>query len=360
MKKDLLIAVSLVLLAGFGIGVVVVLPSLQKDDDTPKTIRPKPEPIALLPKKEDTKKPVDRARKEPLKPGVNEKKKGETKTPIEKTAESKNQKSVEKKALANAEPEPKKKDEGPPQPINEDPKRPIAKIIRLGDDLIKLNDPGGEFTLKPMHKGMRIELIGKIKTLNIAAVNDRSVLDVSGLVAEEIIFTGNINSGSKVLLGQARTLKIRAVNDRSLLDASALEARDIHLEGAVNSGSTVKLHALKGSVEFFGEVNDRSQIDIAAPGGKVVFKSRGDSVINGDAKLTVLARDVDFAGAINGLQTQVNVTLTKDGSLKFRRLSGGVQLLCGKADAGDPEPRIEAGHVDARAVFRMLPAGKKR
>ena len=163
-----------------------------------------------------------------------------------------------------------------------------------------------------------------------------------------------------MILGKKiQKLMIRDVNDKSLLDASACEAREIVLTGAVNSRSTVKLNAPHGSIEFFGEVNDHSQIEINAPGGKVLFKARGDSIINGDSQLTIVARDVELRGAVNGLETQLAVTLTKDGSLKFARLNGEVRLHWRKADASDPMPRIDAGEIGRTAQFRMLPALKK-
>jgi hypothetical protein len=39
-------------------------------------------------------------------------------------------------------------------------------------------------------------------------------------------------------------------------------------------------------------------------------------------------------------------------------MNGEARLHWHKADAGDPEPRIDAGEVGSRAQFRMLP-GKK-
>ena len=352
MKKDLLIVSVLVVIAVLGVGVVAVLPALQKEDEIPKTIKSRPEPIAELPGKEEPRKLF---KKDPFQVA-----KAKEEPPINKKGE------LPSKPIDPMPPEklPLKptKIVPPPKPIEvavEPIKDPTPKIIRLGDDLIKLNDAAGEFAVKTMNRGQELKLIGKIKTLTIAGANGNSVLDATELVAEEILITGHINSGSKVLLGKAHVLKLRDVNDKSLVDASSLEAREILLAGAVNSGSTVKLHAVKGSVEIAGEINDRAQIEIVAPDSKVIFKSRGDSVINGDARVTVLARDVDFAGTINGAQTQLDITLTKDGTLKFGRLNGGVRLSYRKADAGDPEPRVESGPIDPRAVFQKTPALKK-
>lgn len=377
MKKNLLIGTLLVVLAGLGIGVIAVLPPLQDDNKKPVTIKPKT--IAELPRKEEPKKPVEPAKKKVVQVAQNEIKPPKKDVPIvngnsttnEKKIDAEPKQNEEKKTPAKIEPEPKKVDVTPePKKIEVkietkvevkvDPKKtPVTKIIVLGDDLIKLNDPDGEYTVKSLHGARKLELIGRIKTLKIADINERSTLDLKGLIAEEVIFLGNINSGSKVILGQTKSLKIRDLNDHSLLDASAAEASVILFTGAINSGSTVKLHAPKGSVEFLGAIPHGAQIEIMAPEGKVVFKSRGDSVINGDAKLTIVAKELEFTGAINGAQTQLDVTLTKGGELKFRRLNGGVRLTYRKADASDPDLRVEPGQLDANAVLREMPALKK-
>jgi hypothetical protein len=244
------------------------------------------------------------------------------------------------------------------EPKVDEPNKKPAKVIAFGND-IKLNDPDGEYALKPINGGDRFVLQGKIKTLSIADINDKSILDATLLEAGEIIFTGNLNSGAIVLLGKAHTLKLRDINDQSTLDGSALDARVIMVTGAVNSGSTVKLHAPKGSVEFLGEINERAQIEVFAPDGKVLFRSRGDSVINGEARLAIIAKDVEMRGAVNGTKTQLDITLTKAGSLQFNRLNGSVRLHYRKAEASDPEPRIDAGAVSDRAEFRKMPPAKK-
>lgn len=354
MKRDLLIAGLLIAVAGAGIAVVLNLPALQKEDDKPKTIKPKPEPIAELPKKKTPEiKPVEKKTESAINKKVVVKTEPEPKSIAETKIVEKTEpapKKVEQKTIvAKVEAEPKKID-GKVEPKEE--KKPAAvKIIAIGDDLIKLNDPDGEYTVKSLSRGMKLKLIGTIKTLHIVGANGDSVLDATDLVAQAIVFTGHINR-STVLLGQAKSLKVRDLNDGSLLDASALDAQEIQVAGTINSNSTIKLHAPKGTIEFLGEANDRAQIEIVAPEGKVTFKARGESVINGTAKLTILAKDVEFAGVINGPQSQLDVTLTKAGSLKVGRINGGVRFHYRKANAGDPEPRIDMGPVDASAEFR--------
>jgi hypothetical protein len=359
MKKDLLVVGLLVAGAALGIGVVVVMQAMQPEDEA-KTIKPNTEAIAHLPKQEEKKTLEARsstptAKKTEAKPEENptsskvepEKKKEATPEKIEPKIE------VEPKKEIKVEPKIEVKVEP-----NQDKKPAAAKVIVLGND-IKLNDPDGAYALKQINGGDRVVVQGKIKTLTIADINDKSILDATLLEAGEIIFTGNLNSGASVVLGKAHTLKVRDINDHSTLDASALDAREIVLAGAVNSGSILKLHAPKGNVEILGEINDLAQIEIVAPGGKVLFKGRGDSVINGDARLAITAKDVELRGAVNGTKTQLDITLTKAGALHFNRLNGSVRLHYRKAEASDPEVRIDAGAVGDRADFRQMPPAKK-
>jgi len=324
MKTDLLVGGFFIVLAALGLGGVVVYTSWTPEVSGPQTIRPKLEPIA-----EFKKKAAEPVKREPVKVVAVESKP----EPLPKTMDE-NPKALVKTDLEPLPPpkiEPKKEMKLPDPPLEKKP--PTVKAITLGN-VTKLNDPDGEYVVKTMTGGQEITLLGKIKTLKIDSVNERSVLDATRLDAEEIVMTGDINSGSKVLLGKAHTIKIRSLNDQSLLDASEMDAENVLLTGGVNSRSTLKLHVPKGSIVIDGE-------------------------INGDAQVEIVAKKLDLRGAVNGPQTYILLTLSKGGSLQFRRLSGGVRLHYRKADAGDPAPRIERGEVDARADLRELPAGQK-
>ena len=88
MKRDLLIAGVLIVLAALGIGAIVFLPGLLKDD-SPRIIKPRTEPIAYVPKKEEPKKLIE------------EKKPPAVVAPIEKKREIKK---VEEKRTVETEP----------------------------------------------------------------------------------------------------------------------------------------------------------------------------------------------------------------------------------------------------------------
>jgi hypothetical protein len=320
MKTDLLVGGLFIVLAALGLGGVVVYTSWTQEVSGPQTILPKTEPIAEFKKKvaEPMKAVAIEKKLVPQPRKVDEKPKAVPKLDLEPLPPPRPEIKVE----------PKKEEKRPDPPPEK--KQPAVKAIVLGN-VTKLNDPGGEYIVETMNGVQEITLLGKIKTLKIDGVNERSVLDATRLDAEEIVMTGDINSGSKVLLGKARTLKIRSLNDQSLLDASELDGQNVFVSGAVNSRSTLKLHAPKGSVTIDGEINGNSQVEI-------------------------IAKNLDLRGAVNGPQTFILLTLTKAGSLQFRRLSGGVRLQYRKADPSDPAPRIDRGEVDARADLRELPA----
>lgn len=351
MKKDLLIVGILIVLVASSLGGVLWWQLMQPEDDGTTTIAPKAGPIAILPKKETPKKTPE-PKQEPVRVASNPKK--ETSPPVKKIEPE------PKEAPPPVEPAKKKEDEPPKKvevkvepkiEVKVEPKKPgKAKVIAI-DNQIQLNDPDGEYTIETINRGRTVIVAGTVKTLKIAGLNEQSTLDARELDAREILFTGDVNS-SKVLLGKAQTLTLRAVNNRSQIDGSLLSAKEIKLTGAINSGSSVKLHAPGGVVEILGDINDQGQIDVAAPEGKVLFLSQGASSINSGARLTVLARDVDLRGAVNGPNTRLEFTFTKDGTLKFQRLNGGVTLHYRSANASDAPPRVEEGAVDARAEFR--------
>jgi hypothetical protein len=358
MKKDLLAVAALVVIAMLGAGVFVWWQVGQADDRELKVVKPKSEPIALLPKKEPPKKVVDAPPKEPVR--VPKKKQ------VEKIEEPAPKKIIEDKPPAKVEPEPKKNDKPPPpekkvepkaEPkveVNAEPKKQPAKMIAIGND-IKLNDPDGEFVVQSIQKGQTVTLQGTIKRLKIADQFNRSTLDATLLTAEEIVVMGNVNSNAKVLLGKASKLTYRDVNGPgSLLDASMLGAKEIRQTGNLNSGAAVKLHAPGGTVILGGQVNNRVQLTIDAADGKVIAESN----MNASANVKITAKDVDLRADIHGGMTVLDITLTKDGSLKFKSLGSGVQLHYRKAEMNDPAPRISRGMINARATFREIGGGK--
>jgi hypothetical protein len=77
-------------------------------------------------------------------------------------------------------------------------------------------------------------------------------------------------------------------------------------------------------------------------------------VIDGDARVTIVAREVDFRGVIGGGATQVLVALTQGGKLRFQGLDGQARLHYKKFDPDNAEPRVEPGWVRGGAQLRRL------
>ena len=188
----------------------------QPEENAPKTIKPKSEPVAVLavkPAKEEKK--IEKIRKIPIQ--LTQQKSDPATTADKKDPESELIKTTPKTVPKVARtPEPKIE-----SPVQADP----AKSIVLGN-ITKLSDPAGECTVKNLRNEDEVVLLGKIKSLKIAGAQGKAVLDASELEAQEILFAGDI-------LGD----------------------------------SQVKLYAPRGSVVIQGVVQGSSRLEVIAPGG---------------------------------------------------------------------------------------------
>ena len=182
---------------------------------------------------------------------------------------------------------------------------------------IRLDSPRGVHTVEAVNSGDRFLVSGKIKKLRIAGINGQGAVATEKLAAEEVVITGGING-----------------------------------EG------DLRLNVPGGSVTFLDSLNGASRVTVNAPGGKVTFGSadksdRGGGNIVGSAHVTIIARDVDFRGVVDG-GARVTVTLTEGGSLRFTMIAGGAHVHYRKAKPGDPDPKIEPGQVTAGGKFACL------
>jgi hypothetical protein len=302
MKKDLLIGGFLVVFACLGIGAVILLLNSPQDENLPKTVLPKTEPVVYLPSKVVKEKPKEpiKVRRIPIKPQPHQKQ-AEVLPAVEKAPPKENGKSQEPIKLVKTE----------PQKLNA-----TWDVISLGD-IVKINNPAMDYEVKLMN-GREITLLGKVKSLTLHGANVNAVIDASELRAQEVILTG-----------------------------------------AVDGGSRVKLWAPEGTVLINGAIRGRSHVEIQAPGGKVVVKGNAPPIINGESRLSIVARDVELLGEINGPKSFIEVTLTKAGSLKFTQLLGTARLHYGKQHGSDPEPRLDRGVVNAGAELKWIGSATK-
>jgi len=202
-----------------------------------------------------------------------------------------------------------KKAKKPDVPATHKDPPPLVLPVVAGNER-KLNQPDGEYEVEVVKGDVVIKLTGKIKTLKVPLVEGAATLDASGLEAKEIIFAGKINNQT-----------------------------------------TVKLNAPGGSVRFNGAVEGAAILEVNAPGGSVIFAEpsardlgREGSKIDGSARVTITAKDVNFRGDLVG-GARVVVTLTRGGSLKFQEIAGGAVLQYRKADRNDPDPKVSAGAI---------------
>jgi hypothetical protein len=171
---------------------------------------------------------------------------------------------------------------------------------------------------------------------------------------------GQLENGRKVrLIGKVRALRVGRVAGGAVLDASRLDTQEINFVGPIEGGATVLLSAPSGRVQIHGRVDGHSRLQIDAPGGKVVFVKPATpgspgTKIDGDSAVKIIAQSVELNGMLSGGGTLVEVTLTRDGHLKYRKIQGGARLHYRKADMRDPEPRLEPGTIHGGASVQRV------
>jgi len=162
-----------------------------------------------------------------------------------------------------------------------------------------------------------------------------------------------MDAGRVRVLGQATQLNILGVNGQAEFDASNCLASEVVL-GDVNGNCTVKVNSPNGLVTVANSVNGQADMTIMAPGGTVIFGKmfeEGLGTVNGNVKITILAKKVEFWGEISG-QSQIDVTLTSGGRLKFVRLNGNAQIVYRKQAENDPAVTVDQGELKAQGKLR--------
>ena len=114
------------------------------------------------------------------------------------------------------------------------------------------------------------------------------------------------------LTGKVRLLKIGSVGGKAILDASGLEAEEIVITGDLNANAVVKLNAPNGNVTIGGHVTGSAKLTVTAPGGEVIV-SAGSGKFDGGAEVTIQAKRVEVKGRMSG-NARLVVTLTAGGS----------------------------------------------
>jgi hypothetical protein len=150
-----------------------------------------------------------------------------------------------------------------------------------------------------------------------------------------------------VLTGRVRTLRLGSVNGRGSVDASGLAAEEVIVTGDLNGEATVAIHAPDGRVRIGGYVGGSSKLTVRAPGGEVVLANSGR--FTGGSAVAVTAKRLTALGVLGG-GSRVDVTITAGGSLKVTRAEEGATVRYKKAAAADPAPVIETGELRGGAT----------
>jgi hypothetical protein len=197
-----------------------------------------------------------------------------------------------------ADPEPE-----PPPPTRDGP-RPVAVVVPVNPKIAPVrhfDQPDDTVRLPDLNTNDRVVLTGRVRVLRLGSVNGKGSVDASGLAAEEVLITGDLN-------GEA----------------------------------VVTVCAPSGTVALGGNVMGLSKLTIRAPGGRVLLERSGR--FTGRSTATITARRLEALGPLTG-DTKVNVTFTRGGSLKLVRAEEGAILTYRKTAAGDPAPTVETGEV---------------
>jgi hypothetical protein len=162
----------------------------------------------------------------------------------------------------------------PPKPKPVEPVKP-GPVVRIDAKEVrekKLDNPHGIATVSDMTREDRLVLTGKVKVLKIGSVTGKATLDASGLEAEQVVITGDLN------------------------------------ETAV-----VKVNAPNGKVTISGHVAGSAKLTATAPGGDVFLAEKSGRFL-GKSVVTVTARRVEVLGVMSG-DAVLNVTLTGGGAV---------------------------------------------
>ena len=157
----------------------------------------------------------------------------------------------------------------------------------------------------------------------------------------------DLNSGDRVTLtGRVRVLRLGSVNGKGALDASGLVAEEVVITGDLNGEALVLVNAPNGKVTVGGYVIGAAKLTIVAPGGEVVVAHTGR--VTGGATMTVTAKRLEVNCPLSG-GAKVAVTLTAGGSLKLTRAEEGATVTYRRAAPTDPAPTIEKGELHGGA-----------
>jgi hypothetical protein len=181
--------------------------------------------------------------------------------------------------------------------------------------------------------------VGPVVRINLREVREQKLDRPRGIVA-----VADMNLDDRLTLtGRVRLLKIGTVGGKAVLDASGLEAEEVVITGDLNKNAVVKLNAPGGRVTISGHVTGNARLAVNAPGGEVIAPADPARFDHG-CEVTVVAKRVEIGGLMTG-GSKLLVTLTAGGSLKLGRMDDEATVIYKRSAPTDPAPTVETGEL---------------
>lgn len=214
--------------------------------------------------------------------------------------------------------------------------RPAILVSGAGARL--LDDPHGGFLLTPVNGSDEVKLTGEAPRLVVSDLNGECTLDLEDLQCPLIEFRGDING----------VVKIRV---------KSVEA-DVAFRGSIDGNPHISVAVPGGKVRFFKEVHGSATLSLDVAGGEVSFAGNGAerAWIGGGVKIRVNAGTAKFSGGMEA-GARADVTLDRDGILRFSRLDDDSSIHYRKAEVTDSEPTVDGDRSGSGKLVADAAAG---
>jgi hypothetical protein len=188
----------------------------------------------------------------------------------------------------------------PSIPADPDVAPPPRSVVPL-----PVTAPPASLRKNPWNPKLAVE--GSVERIDAKAVREKRIDAQEGAVS-----VSDMNRDDRLILtGTVRQLRVGTVGGNAVLDASGLAAQEIIITGDLNGSATVKLNAPDGTVSIGGHVEGNARVIVNAPRGEVLIGAASGK-LDGGGELTVIARSVEVRGAMAG-HAKLIVTLTGGG-----------------------------------------------
>jgi hypothetical protein len=173
----------------------------------------------------------------------------------------------------------------------------------------------------PRQKNPAPVRLGPVIRINAGEVREKHIHNPDG-----VVLVSDLNRDDRLTLtGQVRLLKIGTVGGKASLDASGLVAEEIIITGDVNQHAVVKLNAPNGKATIGGHVEGNARLTVNAPGGEVIVAAQSGR-LDDDAEVAIVTKDLDVKGKLAG-QARLILTLTGGGTASVGSMEEKVVVI---------------------------------